>query len=104
MEPGLPTQKGIQMIAVYITFAFVTTVVFALRVYVRSRLVKRSWEDWAAGIGWFVYIVFCAAATVGPFYGTGQHADLLPPRNIAIALRVRVSTIRSQRHWLTINT
>lgn len=92
------------MIAVYITFAVVSTIVFALRVYVRSRLVKRSWEDWAAGIGWFVYIVFCAVATVGPFYGTGQHADLLPPKNISIALRVRTSTICSRRYRLTFET
>lgn len=89
MEQKLPTTKGLEMIAVYTAMAVLSTITFALRVYVRSRLVERSWEDWAAGIGWFIYILFCSVAMVGPFYGTGQHADLIPPGGVPIALRVR---------------
>ena len=96
MEPKLPTPKGLQMIVVYTIMAVISTMVFTLRVYVRSRLVSRSWEDWAAGIGWFVYVGFCAAAMVGPFYGTGQHADLIPHGNIPIALRVRTPIFSDQ--------
>lgn len=89
MVPKLPTPKGLQMLVVYAVMAVISTITFALRVYVRSRMVKRSWEDWAAGIGWFVFIGFCGAAMVGPFYGTGQHADLIPPEKLPIGLRVR---------------
>lgn len=88
MEQKLPTTKGLQIIVVYVVMAVISTITFALRVYVRSSMVKRSWEDWAAGFGWFVYILFCCVTIVGPFYGTGQHADLVTPENLSIALRV----------------
>lgn len=89
MEHKLPTTKGLAMVAVYAVMVVFSTITFALRVYVRSRLVNHSWEDWAAGVGWFIYVVFCAANIVGPFYGTGQHADLIPPTKLPVALRVR---------------
>lgn len=76
------------MIAVYVAMGVTTTIVFALRMYVRLKLVKWSWEDWAALVGWFIYMIFCGSATVGPFFGTGQHMHLLSPENMSIALRV----------------
>lgn len=76
------------MVAVYAAMGVLSTIAFALRAYVRSRLIERSWDDWAAGVGWFIYICFCGSAMVGPFFGTGQHVDLIPPEKISIALRV----------------
>lgn len=81
------------MIVVIAVMAVITTITLSLRVYVRMRLVRRSWEDWAAGIGWFVYIFCCGVSIVGPFYGTGQYTDLLPPESRALALRVRTSIL-----------
>lgn len=94
MENKLPTTKGLEMVTVYGVMVGLSTITFALRVYVRSRLVRRAWEDWAAGVGWFLYFFFCATSMVGPFYGTGQHADLIPLKNLTIALRVRMPTVR----------
>lgn len=88
MDQKLPTPKGLEMVAVFASMAVVSTIFFALRVYVRARLVQRSWEDWAAGIGWFIYIVFCGMSAAGPFYGTGQHVNLIPPDKMPIAFRV----------------
>lgn len=82
------------MVVIYAIMVVLSTITFSLRVYVRSRLVKRSWEDWAAGVGWFVYVLFCAAAMVGPFYGTGQHVNLIPSEKLPIALRVRTLTLQ----------
>lgn len=88
MAETLPAPRGIEMIAVYTTMAVLSTVAFALRAYVRSRLIERSWEDWAAGAGWFIYVFFCGSSMVGPFFGTGQHVRLVPPDKLPIALRV----------------
>lgn len=90
MEQRLPAPEGLRLIVTLTIMAVLSTVAFALRVYVRSSLVDRLWEDWAAGLGWFVYILFCGAMMVGPFYGVGQHADLIPPQKLPVALRVRM--------------
>lgn len=92
MERKLPAPKGIQMIAVFLPMAVITTTFFALRVYVRLKLVRRSWEDWAAGLGWFVYIIFCGVTIAGTFYGTGEHVEDVSPEMLAISLRVRATT------------
>lgn len=93
MSHSLPTTKGLEMVVVYALMVTLSTITFALRAFVRSRLVNHSWEDWAAGVGWFTFTVFCAVAMVGPFYGTGQHANLIPPEKLPIALRVSMLTL-----------
>lgn len=76
------------MIAIFAPMAMITTIFFALRVYVRVNLVRRSWEDWAAGLGWSIYIIFCAVAMAGTFFGTGEHVENVSHKMLPIALRV----------------
>ena len=35
------------------------------------------------------FVFFCGFAITGVFHGTGQHADLLPPAEIPVGLKVR---------------
>lgn len=90
MGSSLPTHKGTELIAVFTTMLVLTTIVFALRVYVRLRLIKlkRPWEDWTATIGWLGFIVFCASLMAATSYGVGQHARLIPPERVPTALKV----------------
>lgn len=89
MVQYLPGGGGPSIIAAYTVMGVVTTILFALRVYVRVNLVKRSWEDWAAGVGWLFFMSICCLAVVGSYHGFGQHVDLIPPALLPIGLRVR---------------
>lgn len=91
MGETLPTPKGIQMIAVFAIMISISSIIFGLRVYVRLKLIKWAKEDWAAAVGWFIFLFFCASSISTPFYGAGQHTELIPRAKLFIVLKVRES-------------
>lgn len=77
------------MIAAFTATVAVTVVTYSLRLYVRLRLVKRSSEDWVAGLGCLLFIVFYGVTIPGPFHGIGQHTYLVPLTEFSTAIKVR---------------
>lgn len=88
-----PSGRGPELIAVFAFFMGLTTLTFALRVYVRTRLVSIfGADDWAAAIGWLLFNIHATFAIAGAYHGTGQHANLIqPPTELPIGLMVRSS-------------
>lgn len=84
----VPGGGGPSCIAAYAVMGIISTVTFVLRVYVRVRMVRRSWEDLAAGVGWLFFMSFTCLAIAGSFYGSGQHHNLVPSVYLPIALKV----------------
>lgn len=89
-EKYTPSGRGPQLIAVFAFFMSLTTVVLALRVYVRARIVKAfGLDDWFATLGWLFFFAHGCFAIAGAYHGTGQHADLIKPASdIPIGLKV----------------
>lgn len=85
-----PSGRGPELIAVFAFFMGLTTVTFALRVYVRTRLVSAfGLDDWVAAVGWILFLLHGAFAIAGAYHGSGQHADLIqPPTELPIGLMV----------------
>lgn len=86
-----PSGRGPEVIGVFAFFIGLTTLTFALRVYVRTSLVKKFGpEDWTAALGWLLFIIHSAFAIAGVYHGSGQHMNLIqPPTEMPIALMVR---------------
>jgi hypothetical protein len=89
-EVYIPSGRGPELIAVFAFFMGLTTITFALRVYVRTRMVKAfGLDDWTAALGWLLFTFHGAFAIAGAYHGTGQHANLIqPPTEPPIALKV----------------
>lgn len=84
-----PSGRGPELIAVYAFFCTLATITFALRVYVRSRLVKDfGLDDWTAALGWLLFNLYSGFAIAAAWHGTGQHANALPPTVLPIGLKV----------------
>lgn len=92
-EQYKPSGRGPELIAVFAFFMGLTTVTFALRVYVRTRLVKAFGpDDWTAALGWLLFIFHGGFAIAGAYHGTGQHADLIQPQTeLPVGLKVCIT-------------
>lgn len=88
MSTTLPSRKGLAIIGGLTAIATVTIIAFSLRVYVRLRLVKRMTEDWVAGFGCLLYLIFYAMAILGLLHGIGEHTDRVPVTEYSTALKV----------------
>ena len=89
MEHYTPSGRGPELISVFAAFLALTTVIVALRVYVRAKLVKNfGADDWTAVIGWLLFVFHASFAIAGAYHGTGQHANLIPPQELPIGLKV----------------
>ena len=86
-----PSGRGPELIGVFAFFMGLTTLTFALRVYVRTNLVKAfGLDDWTAAFGWLLFTFHGAFGTAGAYHGTGQHANLIRPHTeLPIGLKVR---------------
>jgi hypothetical protein len=98
--------RGPEVVGVYTLFTALTTIAVFLRVYCRTRIVKKlGWDDWLAVAAWVretsssavsgadispqaVFMCFVAFAIKGTHHGTGQHAANLPPAEIPIGIKV----------------
>lgn len=96
-----PSGRGPELIGVFAFFMGLTTLTFALRVYVRTTLVKALGpDDWTAALGWLLFTFHGAFAIAGAYHGTGQHANLIRPKTeIPIGLKVCTMTRYSQWHF-----
>lgn len=82
------------VVAVFSTSAAFATVVSALRVYVRLRIVKgqrTGYEDLAAGVAWLLLMVISGIAIAGTFYGAGRHLEAIPLENLEDFAKVRAA-------------
>lgn len=75
MTPVQPNAAGWAIFEVFMTMVIISTTTLGLRVYVHIKFIKRNatYEDWTAGTVWLSFIVFCAIAMVGLFYGTAAY-------------------------------
>lgn len=85
-----PSSLGKGLIATYSVFIVTTTVTFALRVYVRARMIKSFGpDDWTTAVGWVLYILFSGFAIASACHGLGQHEYVIQPVwEVPIALKV----------------
>ncbi|XMA16452.1 hypothetical protein WAI453_009243 [Rhynchosporium graminicola] len=80
--------RGPEVAGVAGLFLALTTITIALRCYCRAFVVKSfGWDDNAAIVAYFFFVFFCGFVFTGVRYGTGQHADALPPQMIPVGLK-----------------
>lgn len=93
MDRYTPSGRGPELISVFVVFMVLSTVITALRVYVRTSMVKCfGWDDWLSITGWLLFTLHGGFAIAGAFHGTGQHVNLIHPQSeIPVALKVQYS-------------
>ena len=75
------------VLAVAVTFAILTWVTIALRVWVRTSIIKaRGRDDWTMMITQLFFSIYLACQIGGVVYGTGQHLKDLEPSRAERAL------------------
>lgn len=94
MSNELPSKLGWVSLAIYASIFIIATATFALRIYVRVRILKQFGiaEDWAAGTGWLLFASYSAVSMTGSFYGMGQHLNLISPQDLPVFFKVCVQS------------
>lgn len=81
--------RGPVVVAVFTFFMVLTTITTALRVYVRTSIVKMfGYDDWTSIAGWILFLVYDALIIAGCYYGLGQYTDRIPETVLPTALKV----------------
>lgn len=81
------------MIATFTTIPVVATVMFIVRLYVQSKLVKqglRTWETTTAAIGLILFLSFCGLLIISALHGVGHHWYEISLAEFKLVLTVRI--------------
>lgn len=84
--------RGPELVGTIGLFLALSSITVLLRVYCRLIVIKNfGMDDWFAVIGWVLFCVYSAFATLGAHHGTGQHAWDIPKDVLPVGLKVRYS-------------
>lgn len=89
VQPPFET-RGPQLEAVAIFFLSMALTSFALRVFVRLRMVKAfGWDDWLMGCATLAFSAYIVCVLAGVHFGTGKHFADISTADGEKALEVR---------------
>lgn len=84
------------ILGVFVSFAVLTAITTASRIYVRRSIIKIFGpDDWTSVLGWLLFVAYCALIIAGCYHGLGQYTDRIAPSDLPTALKVRMSLLRS---------
>lgn len=79
------------ILVVFTIVPLISTITFALRLYVQLRLTKqfKTYEALAAGTGWLLYMAYSCVFILTALHGVGRNVFALPLSELKILLMVR---------------
>lgn len=80
--------RALELLATHFSLFVLAVLTFGVRVYVHTRLVRKSFAIWIAGAGLAIYITYSGLTVLAAFYGLGQHITHVPPANLAYIFKV----------------